>query len=209
MLSAKSDFTLRCTKNKLGPNRMFKFFVVLVSSFAIFACSDNRESEVSPESSSRSQSMAAKESEKSSVRISGDQNFVFEHKIVFSCVKDTLSLTTFTQSPKFELYLPANITEGTYPLADYDANRDVPHLAGKAVVAISGKMVPGSGSGYGKFYFKNNTGQLVIKTMPNALGEEFVASLNGSLQSSDGGEIIVDAKFDMLAEGYTVSDCQF
>ena len=78
--------------------------------------------------------------ETSVVRISGAENFEFEQKVVFGCVNDLIHIQTFTQSPKFSLYLPADVTPGTYELADFNANSNVSYVPGKAVVAVSGKM---------------------------------------------------------------------
>ena len=187
---------------------MLKLLVVLLSSFVLFACGDDQNIEKADGASDTAQTATAEKPAASRVRISGDQEFVFEHKIVFGCVDDAMSLTTMTQSPRFQLYLPADIPEGTYPLADFDANRNPQHLRDKAVITISSKMIPGSGSAWGRQYFKNNSGELVIKSKPKSVGEQFIATLDGTLQSKDGREITVDAEFDLPAKGFGVANCQ-
>jgi|GEM_PF-3286060 len=143
------------------------------------------------------------------VTISGAEEFTFEQDIKFGCVEDLIHIQTFTQSPKFDLYLPASIEAGTYALADFDANSAVSYVEGEAVLSISGNLVPGSGSGYGSFYFQNSEGQLVIESMPAAAGEYFAATISGTLQNSDGETITVDATLNLEAESSLMLDCQF
>jgi hypothetical protein len=45
--------------------------------------------------------------------------------------------------------------------------------------------------------------------MLTGAGGESVAYLKGTLQSNDGKEITVDAEFNTIVGGYTVSECEF
>lgn len=141
------------------------------------------------------------------VRISGAEDFVFEQDLTFGCVEDRIHIQTFSQSPKLDLYLPASIEEGTYQLADYDANSDPIYVEGQAVLAISGET---NSDGERDFYFQNNEGQLDIQSMPSDTGEFFVATLNGTLRNSgDDATITIDAELNIEVESFLLMDCQY
>ncbi len=113
-----------------------------------------------------------------------------------------------TAAPKFQLTLSSKAGEVDLSLTDYDANRSSNHVDGKAVVAVSGNFVKGSGSAYGKFYFTNSKGQVTVKNIPTKKGETFKAKVNATLQSSDGKTITVDADLNIVADGYLMQNCQ-
>ena len=120
------------------------------------------------------------------IKVSGAENFTFEYEPKFACRDNVIHVMTMTASPKFEMYLSSKAGEGTFELADYDANRSNKYVDGKAIVAVSGKFVKGSGSAYGKFYFLNSKGQVTVKKAPSKKGEAFIANVKASLQRKDG-----------------------
>ena len=131
----------------------------------------------------------------------------FKNEPKFSCREGVIHVMTMTAAPKFQLYLSSKAGESTLELADYDANRSSNFVEGKAVVALSGNFVKGSGSAYGKFYFKDSKGQVTVEKVPSEKGETISAKVKASLQSSDGEIINVDADLNLIADGYMMQNC--
>ncbi|MEO1288527.1 MAG: hypothetical protein AAFV93_12225, partial [Chloroflexota bacterium] len=101
------------------------------------------------------------------ISISGAEEFIFEQELSFGCAEDLIHIQTFSQAPKFDLYLPASVETGTYDLADFDSNSETSYVEGQAVLSISGKISEGDFT----FYFQNSDGQLEITSMPSDVGE--------------------------------------
>jgi len=141
--------------------------------------------------------------------VTGAETFDFEGTPIFGCAEDEISLQTFTQSPKLTISLPANIQPGTFPLADYDANASPSYIEDLAVIHINGEVSSNPGSTRGKLYFINAQGELIIDTVPSAPGEQFVATLNGELSTSDGETISFSSDFDFATNSFYFMDCQF
>ena len=141
--------------------------------------------------------------------VSGAENFEFEEAVRFSCVEDTMTVTSFTQAPKLDIYLPSSVQPGTYTLADFDPNSEQSYVEGAAVVGFSGEVVSGSGSTYGDFYFQNSSGELVITEVPAAIGERFVAELNATLEDGDGDAVTLTGSFDLEETGSVSMGCEY
>lgn len=187
-----------------------KLFAVVLFIF-VAGCGGNDQNQ--PQNSAKSEkpansSKAKKSSTKSVIKVSGAENFTFEKEAKFGCRDNLINIMTMTQSPKFQIYLPANAGEGTFELADFDANRKSNYVDGKAVVSVSGNFVKGSGNFYGKLYFTNSKGTVTVKNSPSKAGEIFEAEVNASLQSKDGETINVDADLSLPADGFMMLNCQ-
>ena len=139
--------------------------------------------------------------------VTGAETFEFEADPLYSCVNDQIQITTFTQSPKLDIYLPSSIEPGTYALADFDSSAETSYVDGMAVIAVTGEVISGSGSTYGSFYFTNGTGELVIESVPSELGERFVATFDVTLENGDGETINATGNLDLLESGSASMDC--
>ena len=191
---------------------MNQLVIILICFCFLTACGgSNENSQNTPQNTKNienSQNSGKSSTSKSLIKVSGAENFTFKNQPKFSCRDDVIYVMTMTASPKFELYLSSKANEDTLELADYDANRSSNYVQGKAVVALSGNFVKGSGSSYGKFYFMNSKGKVTVNNVPTKKGEIFKAVVKATLQSSDGKTIDVDADLNLVADGYLMQNCQ-
>jgi len=190
---------------------MNRLIVILILFCFLTACggSDNNaeNKQQKTKNTEKSQTSGKSNSSKSLIKVSGAENFTFKNEPIFSCREGVIYVMTMTASPKFEMYLSSKEGEGTLELSDYDANRTSKYVEGKAVVALSGNFVKGSGSSYGKFYFKNSKGKITVKQVPTKKGETFKAEVKATLHSSDGKIINVDADLNIITDGYLMQNC--
>lgn len=186
----------------------YRHLALLMFSLALAACSGPQSEATADSAPSKKAQKVKQESEGSTIKISGNEDFSFEQQLRFGCKDDMIHIQTMTQAPKFNLYLPAGISAGEYSLADFDANSSQSYVDGKAVVAISGERVKGSGSAYGKFYSKKSTGTVKVTKKPVAAGETFAAEISASLASKDGETIQVAGKLEMKADGFMMMNCK-
>lgn len=194
---------------------MNQSIIILILLCLLTACGSSNESadnsQQNNKNSTKSQSSSKRKSNtaKSLIKVSGAENFTFKNEPKFTCRDDVIHVMTMTNAPKFELYLSSKTSEGTLELVDYDANERFNSDEGKAILALSGNFVKGSGSSYGDFYFTNSKGQVTVLKMPTEKGETFKAKIKASLQSS-GGEIVnIDADLNLIADGYLMQNCRF
>ena len=143
------------------------------------------------------------------LNVTGAETIEFDATPLFGCVRDQIHIMTMTQAPRLDIYLPAGIGPGRYPLAEYDANADPRYVEGKAVVTFRGEVRPGSGSTYGNLYFKPVDGELVIERMPAGRGEFFTARVDVGLSDADGEAIQLTGDVDIKDSGSTSLDCQY
>jgi hypothetical protein len=137
--------------------------------------------------------------------VTGAETLEWEEDLVVGCVEDLFSIQTFTMSPKLDVYMPANIQPGTYPLAQFDANSEISYVEGSVVVAITGDF----NEGRGDFYFMNPSGEFIIEAMPTAAGERFAGSFTVELTDRDGDVINASASIDVMSNSFNFLDCQF
>jgi hypothetical protein len=142
------------------------------------------------------------------ISVTGAESLEIDMEPRFGCTNDQVHVLTMSQSPRFDLYLPAAIEPGRYPLARFDANADPSFVAGHAVVSVTGNIVPGSGSGYGPFYFQPQGGEITIERMPGGPGEFLTASIQATLASNDSETIDLDAELNLKASGMMMMNCQ-
>lgn len=140
-----------------------------------------------------------------SLEVTGEETFNFDQAPVFLCRDNEFIITTFSQSPKFDMYLASDIETGTYPLADFNSSAEQSHIDGSAVVSIVGEMEDGTSD----FYFVDNQGELVIEVIPSAPGEQFVANLTGTLANNDGEAIDISVIFNLESSASNFLDCNF
>jgi len=190
---------------------MNRLIIILILFCFLTACGGSDENaentQQNTKSTETSQTSGKSNASKSLIKVSGAENFTFKNEPKFSCREGVIYVMTMTNSPKFELYLSSKAGESTLELADYDANQTRKYVDGKAVVALSGNFVKGSGSSYGKFYFKNSKGQVTVNKFPTKKGEDFKAEVKATLHSSDGKVINVDADLNLIADGYLMQNC--
>lgn len=141
--------------------------------------------------------------------VTGAETMELDYTLRFSCVRDTVSILTMTQSPRFTMFLPSTIEAGSYALADYDANADPKYVENKAVVTFTGAVQRGSGSTYGNVYFKSVDGELIIERMPEGRGDRFVADLDATLADGDGATVNLTGRIDIEETGSMTMDCQY
>lgn len=190
---------------------MNQLITILILLSFLTACGESDENRQNAQQNTHVAKNSKKSSKgsvsKSLIKVSGAENFTFKNEPKFSCRDDVIHVMTMTAAPKFQMYLSSKVGVGDLALADYDANRSSNYVEGKAVVALSGNFVKGSGSAYGKFYFTNSKGQVSIKKVPTEKGDVFEATVKVSLQSSDGKTINVDADLSLVADGYLMQNC--
>lgn len=197
---------------------MLRYFIMMTLMLMLAACSgtpsnDETTSDTSddPVPTVDSQDAPVEEASEEAeempfvLNVTGAETFDFDVNPVFACVEDELRITTFTQAPKLDIYMKVGITEGTYPLASFDANAGSSSVEDAVVVSVAGE-VPGGGERH-NFYFTDNQGEFIIKEMPTEAGELFVATLTGTLQDNDGEEITVSANFNIETSGTYFMDC--
>lgn len=200
---------------------MLKYIPVIVLIALLAACSpaaDNYEAAPQNDDTTTTEDTASTETDTTttdnstsddpeastySIVITGAEEFEFSYSPLYGCTEDAVMITTMTQAPKLDIYLPANIQPGTYPLADFDANANPTYAEGVAVISITGSITD---DGY-DFYYKNVDGELVIETVPTQAGEGFVATLKGTLDDNDGDTITVDGTFNLLDD--MIMGCEY
>lgn len=199
---------------------MLRYFLMVTLMLMLAACggdaSDNETSSNNDEPVPTAESQDAvdvNEEEESTepqpfvLNVTGAETFDFEANPVFGCVEEEITILTFSQAPKLDIYMKSNIESGTYPLASFDANTGAGSVEGAVVVSVQGEVT--GGTGRGNFYFTEPQGEFIIKEMPTEIGEQFVATLTGTLQNTDGEEITVSANFDIETSGTYFMDCAF
>ena len=141
------------------------------------------------------------------LNVTGAETFDFEANPVFGCVEDEMSIITFTQSPKLDIYFKSDIEAGTYSLATFDANAGAGSVEEAVVATVTGEI--SEDDGRSSFYFTEPEGEFIIKEMPTEAGEQFVATLSGNLTDSDGDTVTIFANFNIETSGTYFMDCAF
>lgn len=197
--------------------RRFAPLSVILLSFLLVACSDSDAppTETAPaatEGSTRSNDPVAASGDISpswTLTVTGAETLDLDIEPRFGCSDEQVHVLTMSQSPRFDLYLPAAIEPGTYPLARFDPNVQPSFVAGHGVVSLTGAIVRGSGRSYGTFYSIPEAGEITIERMPSEAGDFFSAELAATLASRDGDTIELRGELNLQASGMMLMNCRF